>query len=226
MALLAPSILSANFSCLKEDIEKVEKAGADLLHVDVMDGRFVPNITVGIPVVESLKEATELPLDVHLMIVEPEKYVPDFIKAGADWVSFHFEAAVHHHRIVERIKELGAKAGIAINPSTPVNFLEEILPFLDFVLVMSVNPGFGGQRFITESLRKIEKLNSLKEELNPNLLIEVDGGIKVENAREVLRAGARVLVAGSGVFKGNPAENVRKFKEIFKLFEGEENEAG
>lgn len=222
MLFIAPSILSANFSCLKEDVEKVERAGADILHVDVMDGRFVPNITVGIPVVESLRKVTELPLDVHLMIVEPEKYVEDFVKAGADWVSFHFEAAVHHHRIVEKIKELGAKAGIAINPSTPVSFLEEILPFLDFVLVMSVNPGFGGQRFISESLNKIKKLCSLKEKLNPNLLIEIDGGIKTENAYEVLKAGAQVLVSGSGVFKGNPEENVKKFKEIFKLFEGEE----
>ena len=133
MPLLAPSILSANFACLKDDLDKVERAGAHLIHVDVMDGRFVPNITVGIPVVESLRAVTSLPLDVHLMIVEPEKYISDFVKAGADWVSFHFEAAVHHHRIVEQIKELGAKAGIVINPSTPVEFLPEIQPFLDFV---------------------------------------------------------------------------------------------
>ena len=218
MALLAPSILSANFACLERDIKEAEAAGADLLHVDVMDGRFVPNITIGIPVVESIRKVTELPLDVHLMIVEPEKYIPEFIKAGADWVSFHFEAAVHHHRIVSQIKELGAKAGIVINPSTPVSFLEEILPFLDFVLVMSVNPGFGGQKFIPASLRKIEKLRKMREELKGRFLIEVDGGIKVDNVESVLKAGADVIVAGSAVFKGDVSANVRAFKEILKNY--------
>ncbi len=221
MPLLAPSILSANFACLQRDVEEVEREGADLLHVDVMDGRFVPNITVGIPVVESLKRTTNLPLDVHLMIVEPEKFIPEFIRAGADWISFHFEAAVHHHRIVETIKELGAKAGIVLNPSTPVLFLEEILPYLDFVLIMSVNPGFGGQKFIQSSVQKIKKLKELKERLNPELLIEVDGGIKADNVEEVLRAGADVIVSGSGIFKGNIRENVRAFKEKFKEIGGE-----
>ena len=221
MPLLAPSILSANFACLQRDIEEMEREGADLLHVDVMDGRFVPNITVGIPVVESLKRTTNLPLDVHLMIVEPEKFIPEFIRAGADWISFHFEAAVHHHRIVETIKELGAKAGIVLNPSTPVLFLEEILPYLDFVLIMSVNPGFGGQKFIQSSVQKIKKLKELKERLNPELLIEVDGGIKADNVEEVLRAGADVIVSGSGIFKGNIRENVRAFKEKFKEIGGE-----
>jgi ribulose-phosphate 3-epimerase len=150
------------------------------------------------------------------MIVEPEKYVEEFIKAGADWISFHFEAAVHHHRIVEKIKELGAKAGIVLNPSTPVSFLEEILPFLDFVLIMSVNPGFGGQKFIPTSLRKIEKLREMKDSLNPDLLIEIDGGIKPSNVEPVLRAGAEVIVSGSGVFKGSISENIRAFKEKFK----------
>ena len=218
MALLAPSILSANFACLERDIKEAETAGADILHVDVMDGRFVPNITIGIPVVESLRNVTELPLDVHLMIIEPEKYIPEFIKAGANWVSFHFEATVHHHRTVEQIKELGAKAGIVINPSTPVSFLEEIIPFLDFVLIMSVNPGFGGQKFIPNSLEKIRKLKSLKEKLNNNLLIEVDGGIKVSNVESVLKAGADVIVAGSAIFKGNISANVRAFKEILKNY--------
>ena len=218
MALLAPSILSANFACLERDIKEAETAGADILHVDVMDGRFVPNITIGIPVVESLRKVTELPLDVHLMIIEPEKYIPEFIKAGANWVSFHFEATVHHHRTVEQIKELGAKAGIVINPSTPVSFLEEIIPFLDFVLIMSVNPGFGGQKFIPNSLEKIRKLKSLKEKLNKNLLIEVDGGIKVSNVESVLKAGADVIVAGSAIFKGNISANVRAFKEILKNY--------
>ena len=218
MALLAPSILSANFACLERDIREAETAGADLIHVDVMDGRFVPNITIGIPVVESIRKVTELPLDVHLMIVEPEKYIPEFIRAGADWVSFHFEAAVHHHRIVSQIKELGAKAGIVINPSTPVSFLEEILPFLDFVLVMSVNPGFGGQKFIPASLRKIEKLRKMREELKGSFLIEVDGGIKVDNVESVLKAGADVIVAGSAVFKGDVSANVKAFKEILKNY--------
>ena len=216
--LLAPSILSANFAQLGKEAKEAQNAGADLLHVDVMDGRFVPNITVGIPVVESLRREVEIPLDVHLMIVEPEKYVRDFIRAGADYISFHFEAAVHHHRIVETIKSEGAKAGIAVNPSTPISFLEEILPFLDFVLVMSVNPGFGGQKFIETSLRKIENLKKLAEKLNPELLIEVDGGIKLNNVENVLSAGARIIVAGSAVFKGNIKENVKAFKEKLKNF--------
>ncbi|RKQ63310.1 ribulose-phosphate 3-epimerase [Thermovibrio guaymasensis] len=217
--LLAPSILSADFGNLESEIRKVEEAGAHLLHVDVMDGRFVPNITVGIPVVESIRGKTRLPLDVHLMIVEPEKYIPRFIEAGANWISFHFEAAVHHHRIVSQIKELGAKAGIAINPSTPISSLEEIIPYLDFVLVMSVNPGFGGQKFIESSIRKIEKLRELSLELNPKLIIEVDGGIKVENVEKILKAGARIVVAGSAVFKGDPERNVKDFLKKLNQFE-------
>ncbi len=216
--LLAPSILSADFARLGKEAKEAQSAGADLLHVDVMDGRFVPNITIGIPVVESLKKEVEIPLDVHLMIVEPEKYIRDFIKAGANYISFHFEAAVHHHRIVETIKSEGAKAGVAVNPSTPINFLEEILPFLDFVLVMSVNPGFGGQKFIETSLRKIEKLKKMAEKLNQELLIEVDGGIKLDNVEKVLSSGARIIVAGSAVFKGNIKENVKAFKEKLKNF--------
>jgi len=218
MPLLAPSILSANFANLERDIKEAESAGADLLHVDVMDGRFVPNITIGPCVVESIRKVTDLPLDVHLMIVEPERYIPDFAKAGADWISFHFETAVHHHRIISLIKELGKKAGIVINPSTPVSLLEEILPFVDFVLVMSVNPGFGGQRFIETSVEKIEKLRKMIKERDLNVSIEVDGGIKVDNVEEVLNAGAEIIVAGSAVFKGNITENVRAFKEKFKLY--------
>jgi ribulose-phosphate 3-epimerase len=223
MILLAPSILSANFANLERDIKEAESAGADLLHVDVMDGRFVPNITVGIPVVESIRKVTELPLDVHLMIVEPEKYIPDFIKAGADWVSFHYEAATHHHRIVTMIKELGAKAGIVLNPSTPVHLLEEILPFLDFVLIMSVNPGFGGQKFIETSVQKIRKLRKMIDEKELKVTIEVDGGIKVDNVEKVIKAGAEVIVAGSAVFRGNIRENVKSFKEKFETLIPEES---
>ena len=222
MPLLAPSILSANFANLERDIKEAESAGADLLHVDVMDGRFVPKITIGPCVVESIRKVTDLPLDVHLMIVEPEKYIPDFAKAGADWISFHFEAAVHHHRVISLIKELGKKAGIVINPSTPVSLLEEIIPFADFILVMSVNPGFGGQKFIETSVKKIEKLRKMIKERNLNVSIEVDGGIKIDNVREVLRAGAEVVVAGSAVFKGNIAENVKAFKERIKTYVSEE----
>ena len=212
MPLLAPSILSADFSRLGEQINIVESAGADILHVDVMDGRFVPNITVGIPVVESIRKITEMPIDVHLMIVEPEKYVVDFVKAGANLVSFHFEAAVHHHRIIEEIKKAGAKAGIVINPSTPVFFLENILEYVDFVLVMSVNPGFGGQKFINSSLKKIKKLKELIEKEKLSTLIEVDGGVKADNVNEVVQAGADIIVAGSAIFKGNIKENVLEFK--------------
>ncbi|MEO2068354.1 MAG: ribulose-phosphate 3-epimerase [Desulfurobacteriaceae bacterium] len=219
MPLLAPSILSANFANLEKDIEEAKAAGADLLHVDVMDGRFVPNITIGPCVVESIRKITDLPLDVHLMIVEPEKYITDFAKAGADWISFHFEAAVHHHRIVSQIKDLGKKAGIVINPSTPVFLLEEILPFVDFVLVMSVNPGFGGQKFIESSVEKIKKLKRIIEEKDLKVKIEVDGGIKVDNVQEVLSAGADIIVAGSAVFKGDIKENVKMFKEKFSKWE-------
>ncbi len=214
MALLAPSILSADFSNLKADIEAVESAGAHVLHIDVMDGRFVPNITVGPCVVESIRKVTKLPLDVHLMIVEPERYVDDFAKAGADWISFHWEAAVHHHRVVERIKELGLKAGIALNPSTPVNFLEEILPFLDFVLIMTVNPGFGGQRMIGKALEKVRKLKDVIRGEKLNVKVEVDGGVKVDNVRTVVDFGVDIVVAGSAVFSGDTERNVRDFLSL------------
>ncbi|WP_456397013.1 ribulose-phosphate 3-epimerase [Desulfurobacterium sp.] len=214
MALLAPSILSADFSNLQKDIKEVVAAGADLIHIDVMDGRFVPNITIGPCVVESIREVTNVPFDVHLMIVEPERYIKDFVSAGADWISVHVEAAVHLHRTVSIIKEFDKKAGVVLNPATPVFFIEDILPFVDFVLIMSVNPGFGGQKFIPETLEKIRKLKKWREEKGLNFLIEIDGGVKLNNISEIISAGVDIAVAGSAIFKGNIKENIRKFKQL------------
>ncbi|OMH39880.1 ribulose-phosphate 3-epimerase [Desulfurobacterium indicum] len=214
MALLAPSILSADFANLERDIKKAVHAGADAIHVDVMDGRFVPNITIGPCVVESIRKVTDKPLDVHLMIVEPEKYVKAFADAGADWISVHFEASIHLHRTVSMIKELENKAGVVINPATPVEFLIDILPFVDFVLIMSVNPGFGGQKFIPETLEKVKKLKRWREEKELNFLIEMDGGVKLDNISEIINAGVDIAVAGSAVFKGKIEENVKKFKQL------------
>ncbi|MBK3331527.1 ribulose-phosphate 3-epimerase [Persephonella atlantica] len=221
MKMIAPSVLSADFSKLGEEIKKVEKGGADIIHLDIMDGRYVPNITFGIPVVESIRPITELPFDAHLMIVEPEKYVEDFIKAGVNMISFHMDATIHSHRLVEKIKNLGAKAGVVLNPATPVNTLEEIIHYIDYVLIMSVNPGFGGQKFIPQTLQKVKKLKILMEETGrTDILIEIDGGIKEENIREVSAAGVNIFVAGSSVFKAeNPAEAVKKLKEKVRFIE-------
>ncbi|SNZ02304.1 ribulose-phosphate 3-epimerase [Persephonella hydrogeniphila] len=219
--LIAPSILSADFSKLGEEIKSVEKGGADIIHLDIMDGRYVPNITIGIPVVESLRNTTDLPFDAHLMIVEPEKYVPDFIKAGCDMISFHMDACIHSHRLVDYIKSHGVKAGVVLNPATPVNTLEEIIHFVDYVLIMSVNPGFGGQKFIPQTLEKVKKLKILMEETGrTDILIEIDGGIKESNIAEVSAAGVNIFVAGSSVFKAeDPAEAVRKLKQKAKFVE-------
>ena len=213
--LIAPSILSANFARLGEEIKTVEQAGADIIHLDIMDGRYVPNITIGIPVVESLRPLTDLPFDAHLMIVEPEKYVPDFIKAGCNMISFHMDACIHSHRLVDYIKSQGVKAGVVLNPATPVNTLEEIIYFVDYVLVMSVNPGFGGQRFIPETLHKIRKLRRLMEETGrTDILIEIDGGIKESNISQVSVEGVNIFVAGSSIFKAeDPAQAVRNLKQ-------------
>ncbi len=215
MVFVAPSILSADFSCLKEDIRRVEEGGADFIHVDVMDGRFVPNITVGVPVVKSLKSITSLPLDVHLMIEEPDKYINAFAEAGAHVITVHQEACTHLHRTVTNIKELGVKAGVALNPATPVELLDDILEEVDLVLIMLVNPGFGGQSMITSALKKVMRLKRIKKEKRLPFLIEVDGGVKVENAHQVVEAGAEIIVSGSGIFNTkNPADAVRTLKSL------------
>ena len=207
---IAPSILSANFSKLADEIAAVESGGATVLHVDVMDGHFVPNITIGLPVVKSLRKATKLTIDTHLMIEEPSRYAVKFVEAGADMVSVHVEADVHLQRTLVGIREAGAKAGIAINPATPLVSLEEALPYADFVLLMSVNPGFGGQSFIPTSLDKLRRLRRMIEEKNLDTKIEIDGGVDASNIAEIVDAGAEIIVAGSAVYgKGNPVEAVR-----------------
>ena len=199
---LAPSILSANFAALLEDVILVEEAGAELIHIDVMDGHFVPNISVGLPVVEALRPHCSLCFDVHLMIENPELYVERFVRAGADIVTVHAEACTHLHRILSFIKELGVRAGVALNPATPPTAVEYVLPLADLVLVMTVNPGFGGQAFIPGVLSKVRALKKMAGEMGLSVEIEVDGGINAETARMAVEAGATVLVAGSAVFSG------------------------
>ncbi len=201
MIKIAPSILSADFARLGEEIKAAEDAGAHLLHVDVMDGHFVPNITIGPPVVESIRKITRLPLDVHLMIEDPDRYLKDFISAGADILTVHYEAAVHLHRSIQAIKEGGIKAGVSINPATPVWTLDNILADVDVVLIMSVNPGFGGQEFIPGTMDKLRLLRKMISDATYPALIEVDGGVKPGNAKEISAAGADILVMGSAFFK-------------------------
>jgi ribulose-phosphate 3-epimerase len=198
--LIAPSILSADFARLADEVAAVERGGADLLHVDVMDGHFVPNLTVGPPIVESLKKVTKLPLDVHLMITNADSFIAEFASAGADYLTVHVEACPHLHRTVQSIKERGVKAGVTLNPATSLHTLEEILPDVDLVLIMSVNPGFGGQQFIPSCLKKVASVRQLLDRIGSRALLEVDGGVKVDNAARVLAAGADVLVAGSAIF--------------------------
>jgi ribulose-phosphate 3-epimerase len=211
---IAPSILSADFSCLREEVGAVERAGADLIHVDVMDGHFVPNITIGPLVVTGLRKLTSLPLDVHLMIEEPERYIEAFAQAGSNWVTIHAEVCPQLSRMIKRIRKLNMRPGVVLNPSTPLKRLFPVLDEIDLVLLMSVNPGFGGQSFLPSTLKKIERLRKIVDRSRYSLEIEVDGGIKVENIGEVSRAGGDIFVSGSGIFKTKDyGETIRKLRQ-------------
>lgn len=211
---ISPSILSADFANLGEDMRKIEKYGADLVHIDVMDGRFVPNLTFGMPIIKSIRSYSKLPFDVHLMIEEPSKYIDDFISAGADIITVHYEADRHIDRTINYIKSKGVKASVALNPGTPISNIVDLIPMLDMVLIMSVNPGFGGQKYIDYCSKKISDLRELSYKYNSELLIEVDGGVTKNNIKNVVNSGADVIVAGSAVFKNGEIEkNIKELKE-------------
>lgn len=212
---IAPSILSADFARLADEVARVEQAGADLLHVDVMDGHFVPNLTVGPPIVEALRKVTKLPLDVHLMMTNPDAFIAEFAAAGADYLTVHVETCPHLHRTVQAIKERGVKAGVTLNPATRIATLEEILPEADLLLIMSVNPGFGGQQFIESSLKKIAQARQLLTLTGSRARLEVDGGVKVTNAARIVKAGADILVAGSAVFESKDyAATIKALRQV------------
>ena len=214
MVKIAPSILSADFAKLGEEVNAAEKAGADWIHVDVMDGHFVPNITIGPLVVKAVKKIAKVPLDVHLMIENPDKYVKEFAESGSDIITIHEEATVHLHRSVQNIKECGVKAGVSLNPATPLGNIEIVLPYVDIVLIMSVNPGFGGQSFIPEALQKIKELKKMINDKNLKVEIEVDGGVKTDNVAEVVKAGADIVVMGSAFYNSaDYAETVKTVRE-------------
>ena len=215
MIEIAPSILSADFAHLADHVHAVAEGGATLLHVDVMDGHFVPNLTIGPPVVASLRKVTRLPLDVHLMIENPDLFIPAFVDAGADWISVHQEACVHLHRTLELIRSHNVNPGVVINPATPVEMLENILDMVDHVLVMSVNPGFGGQKFIPMVLQKVRRLVEMRAQRRANFRIEIDGGIGNDTVAEAVRAGVEILVAGNAVFgQGSPRENTQRLLKL------------
>lgn len=213
--IISPSILSANFANLEDDIHMLNESKAELIHVDVMDGRFVPNISFGFPVIAAVKNFAKKPLDVHLMIVEPDRYLKEFKEVGSNIITVHYEACTHLHRTIQTIKELGCKAGVALNPHTPVSLLKDIIADVDMVLIMTVNPGFGGQKFIENSYNKIRELKAMADELNPNLWIEVDGGVSTHNSLALLKAGANVLVAGNAIFSStDPLHTIAELKNI------------
>ena len=213
MPIIAPSLLAADFLHIEREVNMVNHSDAGLLHLDVMDGRFVPNISYGIPIIAAVKKVSKIPLDVHLMIVEPEKYLEDFAKAGADILSVHLEASPHLHRTLQAIHALGMKAGVAINPHTPVSLLADVITDIDLVCMMSVNPGFGGQKFIPQTLKKITELKQLIAESGSNAQIEIDGGVTLENAGSIVAAGADILVAGNTVFShAHPADAIKQLK--------------
>jgi ribulose-phosphate 3-epimerase len=215
MVQIVPSILSADFARLADDIGKVERGGATMLHVDIMDGHFVPNLTIGPPVVKSIRNTTRLPLDLHLMITDPDKFAPLFIEAGADQISVHYEAATHLDRTIRSIQSEGVRAGVVINPATPVSVLEDLLYLVDYVLVMSVNPGFEGQKFIPNALNKIRRLDRLRTERRLGFAIEIDGGVSAENTAEIVQSGCDWLVAGSAIFhSADPAATVKELQQI------------
>ncbi len=215
MVLIAPSILSADFSRLGEAVQMAERAGADLIHVDIMDGHFVPNLTLGPQLVAAIRRETRLPIDVHLMVEEPRAFVPLFHEAGADWISIHVEATAHLHKDLTMIRGLGRKAGVALNPATPIETIDEVLTELDFVLIMSVNPGWGGQSFIPSCRAKIRRLRDRIKAAGLAVPIEVDGGIKLDNAEDIMRAGMEIVVAGSAVYDApDPAAVIRTLKDI------------
>ncbi|HUJ79648.1 MAG TPA: ribulose-phosphate 3-epimerase [Nitrospiria bacterium] len=213
-ARIAPSILSADFARLADEIQAVEAAGADLIHIDVMDGRFVPNLTIGPVVVEAVRKVTRLPLDVHLMIVEPERLIPDFADAGSHYLTVHVETCPHLHRTVQMIKERGVKAGVTLNPATSLSLIEPILPDADLLLIMSVNPGFGGQRFIPQALEKLRQARAMIDARGLPVELEIDGGVKVDNMKALAEAGATIFVAGSAIFGSNDyKETIRRMRQ-------------
>lgn len=215
MAKIAPSLLSADFADLKNEIRKVENGGADYLHLDVMDGIFVPNITFGAPVIRKIRKVTSLPFDVHLMIDRPERYIKDFADAGADIITVHQEATIHLHRTIHEIKSYGKMAGVSLNPATPLETIEYILDDIDLILIMTVNPGFGGQSFINQMDRKIKKMRKIIDERNLNIILEVDGGVKLSNAKDIISWGADLLVVGSDIFNAEDVEfRTKEFKRL------------